>query len=325
MGNFTPSLYNSQDVFSAFYPARIDAFAAEGARANYKPAARDGKKNALIIVDGQWDFCATPDMGATLSVPGSLDDMGRLISFIYRNAENLNTIYPSYDTHKLIMIFFKKWWAYQDNLKEHPGDYTMIGLNPRGEAVDLNQNRRVVPLYDIDWSLKKYLPMLKVAGSHNYDLTIWPYHTIEGTQGHNLVPALAEALAFFSAARNSQIQTLVKGTIPQVEHYGIFGPEVEYPGQYGGGLATDILTAVSRFDLVYVAGEAKSHCVLSSMRQLVEQFKTQPNVLKKIRFLTDCTSSVQVPGVDFDGLANAELTEMARLGVQLVKSTDPVK
>ena len=314
-----PNLYDKQDAYRGMYQTRTAEFATEGLTAGMSPASRDARKIALLIVDMQFDF-VHPD--GTLSVPGSQDDLARLTDFIYRNAGVITSIYPSLDTHSEFQIFFPTWWKYQDT-GEHVSPFTMIGLNPRGEAVDLgNQRGLVLPTIDPLWSLKTYLPQLKANAQK--DLMVWPYHTIQGTLGHNLMPVLREALTFFAAARLSQINFLVKGTVPQVEHYGIFGPEVLYPKNPNGGINTAILDVLANNDLIYVAGEAKSHCVIETMKQLIAHFKNQPEVIRKIRFLSDCTSSVQHPAVDFDTLANTELAKMASLGVQMVKSTDAI-
>ena len=144
--------------------------------------------------------------------------------------------------------------------------------------------------------------------------------------GNDLMPALYEAIVFHSAARSCQPTFLTKGTVPQVEHYGIFKAEVEYPGDVGSQLNTQILGKIANSDLIYVAGEAKSHCVLETMKQLVEYFgQTQPDAIGKIRFLMDCTSSVQIPGIDFDAMANEELMIMENRGIVLVNSTDPIR
>ena len=78
-------------------------------------------------------------------------------------------------------------------------------------------------------------------------------------------------------------------------------------------------------DKVYIAGEAKSHCVLETERQLVDHYAHQPAMLQKLYFLKDCTSSVQHPTIDFDALAETELEKMKEMGVHIVLSTDPVE
>ncbi len=110
----------------------------------------------------------------------------------------------------------------------------------------------------------------------------------------------------------------------RTEYYGIFGAEIFDPEDPGSGLNMTLLEAVMKHDKVYIAGEAKSHCVLETERQVVSYFGHQPELLKKLYFLKDCTSSVRHPTIDFDALTEAELVRMEQQGVQIVLSTDPV-
>jgi len=313
-----PSLYKPEDAFANMYATRTAEFAAEGRAAGLRPVTKDPRRIGLIIVDAQWDFVHPT---GTLKVDGSQDDMRRLSEFIYANMEEIGSIYASLDTHHEFQIFSDSWWVYMDNQKEHPAPFTMIGLNTRGEAVNLENGRQVLALFDPLWSAT-YLRELKTKAQK--DLMIWPGHCLQGTMGHNLMPSLREALTFHASARLSQIQFLVKGTCPQVEHYGIFAAEVPWPKDPSTGMNTSVLDAIAQNDLIYVAGEAKSHCVLATMKQLVSYFSGQPDVIRKIRFLMDCTSSVVHPLVDFEAIAQAELATMAKLGVQLVTSTDTI-
>lgn len=311
-----PSLYDRSDNFAGPYAPRTAAFGDEGRRAGLRPASQDKRRVAKVFVDDQHDFV---DPSGTLSVPGSQDDICRSVEWLYRNAEEVSTIIVSLDSHLPYQIFYGAWWQYEDGT--HPDPFTMIMLNGAGETVDHN-GRRVMPLLDPRWSLD-YVRSLKQNA--NKDLMIWPEHTMLGTLGHSLVPSLSEAIAFHSAARLAQPIFLQKGMVPQVEHYGIFAPEVMYSKNPMGGLNTAMLDLIATHDLIYVSGEAKSHCVLATMGQLVGYFsQKQPDVLRKIRFLSDCTSSVVHPAVDFDALAEAELREMAKKGVQLVTSADPI-
>ena len=91
-----------------------------------------------------------------------------------------------------------------------------------------------------------------------------------------------------------------------------------------GGTNTAFLDMLGRYDKIYVAGEAKSHCVLETMNQILRYFASAPDVIKKVNFLTDCTSSVAHPTIDFESMAQVELAKMAKAGVVMTKSTDPV-
>lgn len=301
------SIFNPNDV-GKLYSARIPEFRFDGIKANLTPSSTDALRVMLLIVDMQVDF-VHPE--GSLSVAGAIGDTTRLIQWIYKNADKVTAISASLDSHIPIQIFSQAWWKNPDSGNQ-PDPFTLITLEDIKKGL-------WVPVVDPKWSLH-YVEELEKSAKKN--LMIWPYHCLIGTIGHALVPALSEAIAYHSAARNAQPLYLTKGTIPQVEHYGIMEPEVKYPNHPAGGTNTTFLDMLGRYDRVYVAGEAKSHCVLETMHQILRYFETQKDVIKKIYFLTDCTSSVAHPAIDFESLAAAELTKMEQKGVVMVKSTD---
>jgi nicotinamidase-related amidase len=310
-----PSLYSPKDAFASPYTPRIAEFTNEGRRAGLRPSALDrGAKNCLIVVDAQVDFV---DPKGALAVPGAQADSGRTAEFIYSHAEHISDIYASLDSHLPFQIFYSGWWQYLDD-GSHPLPFTMISINTKGELTDDN-GRLVQAVLEPVWSYNYVLSLQKNAKK---SLMIWPYHTMIGTPGHAMVSVISEAMAWHAAARNSQPNFIVKGTVPQTEHYGIFHPEVLYPKSAHGGVNTFILDAVANYHRIYVVGQAKSHCVLETMKQLVAYFKNQPEVLRRIIFLEDCTSSVVHDKVDFEAIAVASLADMAKLGIQIRKSTD---
>lgn len=304
------TLYNPSDVKKLYTP-RPD-FVTAGLNAHTKATAfEDKRKVSLLVVDGQWDF-VSPDGG--LPVPGAVADMERLIAFIYGNLGDITSISASMDTHLPFHIFFPTWW--RDRSGNAPAGYTAIGY------ADIRSGAWR-PIIDPLWSTEY---VKKLESQAKKPLMIWPFHCLQGTPGQALVPALSEAILFHSAARSSQPTYLPKGTNARTEHYGIFAAEIADPKDIGTQLNTAVLDTIASNDLIYVAGEAKSHCVLETMAQLVAYFgKTQPETIKKIRFLMDCTSSVQHPDIDFEKIANQALDEMVRKGVVLVKSTDPIR
>jgi nicotinamidase-related amidase len=149
---------------------------------------------------------------------------------------------------------------------------------------------------------------------------IWPYHTMQGTIGNALAAPVSEALAWHSAARNAQPNYIVKGLTLRTEFYGIFGAEITDPEDAASKLSVGLMDTIMQYDRVYIAGEAKSHCVLETVRQLVGHFAQQPEMLRKIHFLRDCTSSVQHPTIDFESIAEAELQLVEKMGVHMVSS-----
>jgi len=305
-----PALFDAQDAFRGPYAPRIQAFTEAGQQAGFTAAHGDAEKVAVILVDYQHDFV---DPTGTLHVPGSQQDVARFLGWFYANAHKISSIYASLDTHLPFQIFFSSWWK-DPQTGEHPQPYTTI-------TVDDVTNIKWLPIIEPDWSTS-YVHQLQQKARK--DLMIWPYHTMEGTLGHMLAAPLCEAIAWHSAARNTQPTYIEKGRTIRTEYYGIFGAEIPDPEDPDSSLNVTLLDAVMKHDRVYVAGEAKSHCVLETERQLVGRFGEQPELLKRLYFLIDCTSSVQHPVIDFDALAEAELAAMARQGVQKALSTDSI-
>ncbi|HXR64629.1 MAG TPA: hypothetical protein VN729_01810 [Ktedonobacteraceae bacterium] len=312
MSSFTgaPSLANEQDAFRAAYAARVQEFTEIGREAGLTPAEHDREKIAVVLVDYQHDFV---DPSGTLSVPGAREDVARFLNWFYANAHGITSIYASLDTHLPYQIFFSAWWQ-DPQTGEHPQPFTAIS------AAEVNAGRWV-PLLQPEWSIY-YVNNL--AEQARKDLMIWPHHTMQGTLGQMLVAPLSEAIAWHSAARGTQPNYITKGLTPRTEFYGIFGAEVQDPADSTSDLNTVLLDAVTRHERVYIAGEAKSHCVLETARQLVAHLSPRPELLKRLYILRDCTSSVQHPAVDFDALAEQELSLMQQHGVQIINSSSIV-
>ena len=293
------------------YDPRLEEFRTKGEQSKMPKASSDVTKTILLIVDMQRDFVHAD---GALSVPGALDDTSRLIDWIYKNAKDVTTICASLDTHKELQIFHPPWWKNIETGK-HPDPFTSITF------ADI-KNGKWQALVDPIWSVK-YIEKLELNAKKN--LMIWPLHCIEGTDGQKLVPALHEAIEFHAGARNTNPIFIEKGTVPQVEHYGIFASEVFFPkNSKASGLNVDTLDMIANYDRIYVAGEAKSHCVLETMKQMLAYFSNQSEVIEKIHFLMDCTSSVAHPAIDFETLAMAELKDMESKGVVMVNSTEPI-
>jgi nicotinamidase-related amidase len=302
-----PALADEQDAFREAYVARVPAFMEAGRQVGLPSAGRDTERIALVLVDYQHDFTAPT---GTLSVPGAQEDVARLLRWFYASAPRITTIYASLDTHLPAQIFFGAWWS-DPRSGAPPPPFTPI-------TADDVLARRWEPLREAPWS-QHYVQIL--AQQARKDLMIWPYHTMQGTLGHMLAAPISEAIAWHSAARGARPVYITKGLTPRTEFYGIFGAEVPDPSDTSSNLNVPLLNQVMQHDRVYIAGEARSHCVLETIRQLVGYLRRQPELLTRLYVLTDCTSSVQHPTIDFDALAGQELALLQEQGVHLVKST----
>jgi nicotinamidase-related amidase len=303
-----PAFYDPHKVGQSFTPNTPAAVEA-GRSGELSPAAKDDFRVVLVLVDMQVDFIHAD---GALCVPGAIEDTRRTIEWIFRNVGSLTTIAASLDSHLPIQIFSPTWWVNKEG--RHPEPFTPI------HAVDVHAGMWS-PVYEPEWSVE-YVEKLETH--HKKELMIWPYHTLIGTPGHNLTPALYEAIAYHSAARQAQPTFISKGSIPKTEHYSMIEPEVKVPEQPMGELNTPFLHMLATHDLIYIAGQAKSHCVLETVNSMMRYFANQREIIDRLRVLIDCTSSVAHPEIDFDAIANEALARHELHGLTLVRSDDPI-
>lgn len=318
------------EVWRVQYEPRAREAEAWAEQHGLRPASEDTFRCCLLAVDVQNTFCI-PDFElfvAGRSGTGAVDDSQRLVEFVYRNLGTLTQIFPSLDTHHAMQVFHSIWLI--DEQGEHPPPYTLVSaadveagrwsLNPAvAEAVGV----------DVDYAerhLAYYTRRLAEGGK--YDLTIWPYHAMVGGIGHALVSAVEEAFFFHGIARRSQPEFQVKGDNPLTEHYSMLGPEVtEGPdGDRLGGKNRELIEKLLSFDVVVIAGQAKSHCVAWTIRDLLEDAAAGERLAEHTYLLEDCTSAVVVPGVvDYTDEADAAFARYASAGAHIVRSTDPIE
>lgn len=303
-----PTFYDPQRIGTLFYP-NVGHIAAEAASAGLSPAAGDTQNVHLVIIDMQVDFCHSQ---GSLHVPGALEDIRRLVEFIYDNAEHITNITCSLDSHLPYQIFHSAWWVNEEG--EHPAPFTLITYE------DIKEGRwrpLVAPVQSTNYVKTLEQEAKKV-------LTIWPYHVGIGGIGHALDPELWSAVMWHALARKSQPTWLTKGSVPHTEHYSIIQPEVPVASHPLGGKNKPFLDTLEQADAIVIAGEAESHCVLETVEDLVDEFGGQPDVLQKIYFLRDCTSAVVHPEIDFHAIATRQLQAFAQQGINLLESTDPL-
>jgi nicotinamidase-related amidase len=299
-----PNFYDPKQVGQLYIP-NTNAAVQDGKAAGLHPAAEDTTRTALLLIDEQVDFIH--EDGA-LSVPGAVDDTRRIIEWMFDNVDGITKIIASLDSHLPIQIFSPAWWVNADG--NHPDPYTPI---PSEDV----RSGKWKPLYQVAWS-KEYVERLEENAKKQ--LMIWPYHTLIGTPGHSITPALYEAIAYHSAARQAEPEMVIKGTVPKTEHYSLFEPEVKSEDLGDAALNTELLEELAGFDRIYVTGQAKSHCVLESVTTMMRYFEDRPEVIQKIHLIEDTTSSVVSPGIDFEAMAVETYSRFAENGLQITRT-----
>jgi len=298
----------------------LNAIFALAEQESFTPAYKDGIRRLVLAIDVQKDFMEGPQWtptgnkeydelmadlckGGSLAVPGSIGDVERLTCFIYNNMAYITKVMSSMDTHTAQQIFHPCWWS--NTAGDHPAPYTII---THDDLVSGNWRALIAAKESAE-----YLKQLEQTAKKK--LCIWPYHTIEGTEGHTLENEFAKMVYFHSVARKTRNPMIRKGDDPYSEMYGIIKPEYSK----NNFINTEVLTAVETYDEIYVAGEAASHCLMESVRQIAEHFANRPEITQKIIILEDCTSPI--PGYEAE---TAQVFDMFKksYGIRFAKSTD---
>lgn len=300
------------------------------AQRGIQPATADQIRMAVMPIDMQITFCLPSGelyVGGRTG-RGAVEDTERLCGWIYRNLNYVTRIYPTMDTHLAWQIFHAAFWI--NDQGEHPGPVTMISVE------DVRSGKwRVDPAAAA--TLGKTYPWVQsyvlhyvetLAKEGKYSLTVWPYHAMLGGIGHALVPEFEKAVFFHSLARRVATGFEIKGGSPYTENYSILGPEVktDHTGAAIGQRNVPLLKALTVYDYVVIAGQAKSHCVAWTIDDLLNWIlQEDPKLAQKVYLLEDCTSPVVVPGViDYTDEADKAFQRFADAGMHLVASTEPI-
>jgi nicotinamidase-related amidase len=314
------------EIWKVDYAARAADAKAFALHHNLKPAATSSERISLMLIDVQNTFCMP---GFELFVGGrsgngAVEDNIRLCEFIYRNLGNITHIIATMDTHRSQQIFHPIFFI--DTEGNHPAPYTDIHVDELESGVwrfnpALAPQFGIAPEYGREMMLY-YAEMLKVEGK--YALTVWPYHAMLGGIGHALVPAVEEAVFFHSHARTDQTHFAIKGDKPFTENYSVIGPEVLTGpmDEIWGERDDQFIRHLQEVDKLYIAGQAKSHCVAWTVQDLLDDIlATDSELAKKVYLLDDCSSAVVVPGVvDHTDAANEAYARFEKAGMHIVTS-----
>lgn len=336
-----PQFYDAANASRWEYhpdPAALLSAAAGWSR-QFATEIRTGERSKmhLLLIDVQKDFCF-PEGALYVggrSGTGAIEDSDRLARFIYRNLDRISEITTTLDTHFAYQIFSPTFWLTKEGT--HPAPFRFVTADDIVSG-ELRPNPRVATLYtggNYAWLLayvQHYCRQLEKAGK--YQLYLWPYHCLLGSDGHALVPVIHEARLFHSFVRGSQTEHEVKGGSPFTENYSVLGPEVlaTHDGRPIGQRNTEFLRKLLDSDAVVIAGQAASHCVKSSIDDLLDQILTHdPKLASKVYVMTDCMSSVTVPDgrggfvADFTADSQRAFDRFSNAGMHLVRSTDPIE
>lgn len=283
------------------------------------------KKIHLVIIDPQRSFCATVPAAdqqrlhdGELCVPNGWDDMCRVGNLVYRLIDVLDEIKITLDSHHKMHIAHPGW--YKDNKGNKPAPFTSM-REEKGRIIgsvfnastnsftDVGEYTTVVPSF-----LRITLDYLKaLATGGRYPHVIWPEHCLIGTPGHTIVEPLAEALFAWEDKNHGWVEKVTKGSWNFCEHFSAVKAEVPAPREPSTQLNTEFITTLMVADEILLSGEARSHCLANTVRDMANQFTSQGDALiKKCVLLTDATSDV--PG--FEKYGEDFVAEMIARGMR---------
>lgn len=278
----------------------------------------------MIIIDPQYDFIDVPEnfrptvldvesgdtskVTPALPVDGAWEDSLRLAKFINDSGRLLSRITVTLDSHQQYDIAHPMFWV--DENRNNPAPFTMISSS------DIKSGK----WSPVDKSVRDYTIQYTEAleSSNTYQLIIWPPHCLIGTVGHNIVQPIADALLKWEKKYISRVFMQAKGVNSMTEHYGAFSAEIQLSDDPTTKLNTALIKSYEEADLVLLSGQALSHCVATTVKQLADNFGDEN--IKKLVLLRDTTSPV--PGFEQQG--EAFIQEMEARGMQ-VTTTDKVQ
>lgn len=267
-------------------------------------------KRELLIIDPQIDFC---DPNGALYVKNAENDCARLAQFIERNLDGIDDIRVTLDSHQPVHIAHPICWV--DDKGNHPNPFTLItvadveGKNPKWKATNPGWHQRQID----------YVKALE-AGKR-YVLVIWPPHCLIGTPGHAVLPTLQVALRKWQD-QFAMVDYVTKGSNPFTEHYSVVKADVVDPADPTTDINTSFIQRLQAADEILIAGQALSHCVANSVRDIANEFGDAH--IKKLVLLEDASSPVgDLPGSTmFADMAADFVKEMVGRGMRIARTTD---
>jgi nicotinamidase-related amidase len=264
-----------------------------------------GQKVALIVIDPQNDFCS--EKGA-LYVSGANMDNIRLASWMFKNKSEIDQIFVTLDTHHILDISHPKFWVNKEGV--NPNSFTII--TPK-DVID-GTWKTTYPFFN-EGVVLTYLEKLEEQGEFPH--CIWPEHCIIGTWGQAVDDSINNGLReWIMAGKDARFVSYIsKGTHPMTEHFGAFKAQVAVKGAPDTEINIRLIEHLNNFDVIYLAGQAKSHCVANSLKQIMDL--SEPTA-KKFVILEDTMS----PVTGFETIADPIFDRAKEMGIKFEKTSD---
>ena len=263
----------------------------------------------LLSIDPQNDFCIPTGPGGEkgqLVVPGAAEDMKRLGNFITKNQNRIEEIHCSLDSHQFVHIAHPAFWVNSNG--DRPNPFTMITK----QDVENGTWRAFNP----QWQGKALNYVRKLELNARYVLVIWPPHCLIGTWGHSIVPVVADAFYLWENKTYSRVNFVAKGSNLFTEHYSAVQADVLDDTDSSTKLNILLIDALSKADEILITGEALSHCVANTIRDIAKRFGDDQ--VKKFTLLEDTSSNV----TGFEKMGQDFVKELLTKGMKITNTRD---
>ena len=287
-----------------------------------------GKKTTtLLIIDAQNDF----HPGGSLAIPTAGEDSQRIATLLQTHATKIDRVVATLDSHHKLHIGHPCFWTSTDTGK-HPAPFTIISAQdlrsgkytPHANlklpanlslAVDANVfagREKVLKQDGVTLDLVKYCIEYaeRLEAKGRFQICVWPEHCLIGTPGHALVPPILQAISHWSNLTGGSVEWVWKGEQLLTEMYSAI--EADVPVTPDTAFNTPLVESLQTSDHLIVCGQAMSHCVNYTLRDIVARWPQ--NRKSEITLLTDGASAV--PG--FEAAAEQFQADMKQAGVQLL-------
>lgn len=254
----------------------------------------------ILIIDAQNDFHS----GGSLAVAGADNDSERIAKMISSHIRDIESVIVTLDTHNIEHIAHSNVWM--DANGNEPPPFTQIYSHEIGDKWFAKTDY-------LNKYFKEYALALEKKG--RFTLTIWPNHCIIGTEGHAIVKSISNAIdSWKDYDEGRKVEVIKKGMNNFTEMYSAI--EAEVPVESDAQTTTNfaLINKLKQFRKVLVCGQASSHCVNYTLRDLVKYW--EPRDTSDLILLIDGMS----PVYGFGEAADKFITDMKSAGV-IVKNT----
>jgi len=281
------------------------------------------KKIHLLLIDPQNSFTKVvpPDEQQTrhdgeLCVPGAWDDMTRVADMIERTGSMFSQITVTLDSHHPFHIAHPLFWKDANGerpkpltvIREEKGNFIGSQFDANGQPHDIGEFMVSRPQY-----MKHAIAYLReLATKGRYSHMVWPEHCLIGTPGFLIMKPLRHALIKWEYDKIGLVNKVTKGSTFYTEHFSAIEAEVPHPEFPETQLNSSLVDDLNEADEIVLGGEASSHCVLSTLRDIADRFKDD-SFIKKVVCLEDAMSPVPF----FEKQADDFFNDMKNRGMQV--------